>query len=168
MSTENENINSIIQRRHWFQKHLNQFVVSPRKYNRLKKKLYTCPCCAFPTLHVRNLYDVCTVFFWEDNGQDDPEVDEVWGGPNGDYSLTDARRNFTNYQSMFSPKDEYDFSIHSGVSAQKAKQKLMDYYNEIRENLNRYSQQEIFDQLENYFENISQIISRTRSEYLKS
>ena len=36
--------------------------------------------------------DICPVCFWEDDGQDDPYEDEVWAGPNGRLSLTEARR----------------------------------------------------------------------------
>jgi hypothetical protein len=34
------------------------------------------------------------VCFWEDDGQDDHDADEVRGGPNGTLSLTQARTNF--------------------------------------------------------------------------
>jgi hypothetical protein len=34
------------------------------------------------------------VCFWEDDGQDDHDADEVHGGPNRGLSLTEARRNF--------------------------------------------------------------------------
>jgi hypothetical protein len=33
------------------------------------------------------------VCWWEDDGQDSPEADEVWGGPNEEVSLTQARVN---------------------------------------------------------------------------
>lgn len=33
--------------------------------------------------------------FWEDDGQDDHDADQVRGGPNGKLSLAQARRNFT-------------------------------------------------------------------------
>lgn len=158
-------IESIKERRHWFKKHLNHFVEPTGSSGKSQTTRYTCPCCGFPTLHERKLYDSCTVCFWEDDGQDDTEADEVWGGPNGDYSLTDARSNFMNYLSMFSPKDEGDFPIHSGEPARKAKQDLLDYYERIKENLTRYSQQAIFDQLENYLKSISQVIS---SEFRKT
>jgi hypothetical protein len=46
------------------------------------------------TLRDRGGYDICPVCFWEDDGQDDPHADEVWGGPNGNLSLTAARRNY--------------------------------------------------------------------------
>ncbi len=39
-------------------------------------------------------YDICELCRWEDDGQGDASADEVWGGPNALYSLTQARRNF--------------------------------------------------------------------------
>ncbi|MEV7198411.1 CPCC family cysteine-rich protein [Streptomyces griseoluteus] len=55
---------------------------------------YQCPCCGYPTLAERGLYEICAVCFWEDDGQDDHDADRVRGGPNGLLSLTEARRNF--------------------------------------------------------------------------
>jgi Cysteine-rich CPCC len=53
-----------------------------------------CPCCGYLTLPDRGIYDICPVCFWEEDGQDDPHADEVWGGPNGSLSLTEARNNY--------------------------------------------------------------------------
>ena len=53
-----------------------------------------CPCCGQPTLRERCRYEVCPECWWEDDGQDDPHADEVWGGPNADVSLTQARANY--------------------------------------------------------------------------
>lgn len=53
-----------------------------------------CPCCGFLTLEERGNFDICPLCRWEDDGQNDPYADEVWGGPNGDCSLTEARKNF--------------------------------------------------------------------------
>jgi len=55
---------------------------------------YACPCCGFLTLKTRGHFDLCEVCFWEDDGQDDHDADDVRGGPNADLSLTAARRNF--------------------------------------------------------------------------
>jgi hypothetical protein len=55
---------------------------------------YPCPCCGFLTLPERGAYDICQVCFWEDDGQDDHDADDVRGGPNGTLSLTEARSNF--------------------------------------------------------------------------
>jgi len=54
----------------------------------------SCPCCGHATLSARSAYEICPVCFWEDDGQDDENADEVWGGPNGSLSLTEGRRNF--------------------------------------------------------------------------
>jgi hypothetical protein len=37
------------------------------------------------------------VCFWEDDGQDDHDADEVRGGPNAELSLTQARKNFREF-----------------------------------------------------------------------
>ena len=58
------------------------------------QKTYRCPCCGFRTLHGRAGYEICGVCFWEDDGQDDHDADEVRGGPNSNLSLTKARENY--------------------------------------------------------------------------
>jgi hypothetical protein len=55
---------------------------------------YPCPCCHFVTLSERGGYEICQVCFWEDDGQDDHDADEVRGGPNQSLSLTEARKNY--------------------------------------------------------------------------
>ncbi|MFZ5766349.1 MAG: CPCC family cysteine-rich protein [Thermodesulfobacteriota bacterium] len=68
----------------------------------------TCPACGYPTIGARSQYDMCRLCCWEDDGQDDEKADEVWGGPNGDYSLTEARLNFSRFSCMFRPEDTSD------------------------------------------------------------
>ena len=60
-----------------------------------------CPCCGFPTLEELNGYEICELCSWEDDGQDDLNANEVLGGPNGDYSLTEARKNFKENLTMY-------------------------------------------------------------------
>jgi hypothetical protein len=55
---------------------------------------YPCACCGYVTLPERGGFDICPVCFWEDDGQDDDDADNVRGGPNGSLSLTTARANF--------------------------------------------------------------------------
>lgn len=59
-----------------------------------KTKTYQCPCCGFKTLHSRGGFESCPVCWWEDDGQDNHDADQVRGGPNGSLSLTEARKNF--------------------------------------------------------------------------
>ncbi|MFJ4467479.1 CPCC family cysteine-rich protein [Streptomyces sp. NPDC089424] len=58
---------------------------------------FACPCCKLMTLEARGQFQICDECSWEDDGQDDPNADEVWGGPNGADSLTDARRRYAQY-----------------------------------------------------------------------
>ena len=62
-----------------------------------QEQAFRCPCCRYKTLHGRAGYEICKVCFWEDDGQDDHDADEVRGGPNGLLSLTQARLNFGLY-----------------------------------------------------------------------
>ena len=55
------------------------------------EKTFRCPCCKYKTLHSRGGFEICPVCFWEDDGQDDHDADEVRGGPNSTLSLTEAR-----------------------------------------------------------------------------
>jgi hypothetical protein len=63
----------------------------------------TCPCCGYLTLNSRANYEICELCNWEDDGQDNENADEVWGGPNSDYSLAEARANFLKYRIMYAP-----------------------------------------------------------------
>jgi hypothetical protein len=77
-------------------------------YKREFKKFhdrFVCPCCYYPTLSGRNSYEVCGLCDWEDDGQDDDDADNIAGGPNKDYSLTEARNNFKEYLTMYRPED---------------------------------------------------------------
>ena len=56
--------------------------------------IYRCPCCGYRTLRERGQHEICKVCFWQDDGQDDHDADEVRGGPNKNLSLTQARANY--------------------------------------------------------------------------
>jgi hypothetical protein len=65
------------------------------------RPLFRCPCSGLPTLSERSSWDICNVCWWEDDGQDDPRANEVWGGPNKQYSLSAARANFLSHGHMY-------------------------------------------------------------------
>jgi hypothetical protein len=62
---------------------------------------FDCPCCGLPTLGELNAYEICPVCWWEDDGQGDRDADVVRGGPNYEYSLTAARKNFAAHGHMY-------------------------------------------------------------------
>jgi len=59
--------------------------------------LYHCPCCGCRTLTERGGFNLCPVCFWEDDGQDDHDADEIRGGPNACLSLTEGRNNYRQF-----------------------------------------------------------------------
>jgi hypothetical protein len=65
----------------------NEYLNSTKK----DREAFTCPSCGYPTLSERNIYEICHICDWEDDGQDDKDADEIWGGPNGELSLTESR-----------------------------------------------------------------------------
>lgn len=75
-----------------------------------------CPCCFYLTLTERAEYETCPVCGWEDDGQDDKSADEVWGGPNGNLSLTQARYNFARIGAT-----DWDFLSHRSRSTPSAR-----------------------------------------------
>ena len=91
------------ERRRLFDERLD-WVVSDNEARRPELRC-TCPCCGYPTLSERYGYEICGLCDWEDDGQDDPYADEAWGGPNGRYSLTEARENFARHLSMYDPEE---------------------------------------------------------------
>lgn len=62
---------------------------------------FRCPCCGFPTLDEQGSFDICTICWWEDDGQDDLHADEIWAGPNGELSLSEARANVRDHGHMY-------------------------------------------------------------------
>lgn len=83
-------MNNLFERRKYFNRHLPKLIGADR-LKAIKGLGNTCPSCGYPTIYARCSFDICSICFWEDDGQDDQEADEVFGGPNDDYSLTEHR-----------------------------------------------------------------------------
>ncbi|MBT2696539.1 hypothetical protein J7E79_03745 [Bacillus sp. ISL-40] len=88
-----------------------------------------CPSCGYPTLEERGMFEICILCHWEDDGQDDPYADEVWGGPNGDYSLTEARKNFKENLIMYGDKRNILSQTDKEIETKKA---LISTFDELR------------------------------------
>ncbi|MGZ5243079.1 MAG: CPCC family cysteine-rich protein [Bacteroidia bacterium] len=73
---------------------LNEFYVRRELFDIFLKNnnvdLYSCPGCGYPTLSERGGYEICSVCNWEDDGQDESQANEIWGGPN-QLTLTENR-----------------------------------------------------------------------------
>ena len=55
---------------------------------------HPCPCCAELTVADPGGFGICPICDWQDDGQSDEDADVARGGPNGELSLTEARRRF--------------------------------------------------------------------------
>lgn len=119
------------ERRQWF----NEYSVRTKNGVAMPPspgKFYSCPCCGYPTLPERGGYDICELCDWEDDGQDDPHADEVWGGPNGTYSLSQARQNFRECGLMYDLDGDPDHVNGDNNGQWAAKQGLIRAFEAIR------------------------------------
>lgn len=83
---------------------------------------YQCPCCRLMTLETSASFEICSECGWEDDGQDDATADEVWGGPNGLLSLTQARGEYAAY---IAESDDPDSMRRGGEGAWWAEAKRL-------------------------------------------
>lgn len=98
----------------------------PRLHHPTRGDIFLCPCCGLPTLPERGGYEICVVCFWEDDGQDDPHAEEVWGGPNHHYSLSAARANFASYLTMYAPGDDRFERLRGDAQALAVKRRIVE------------------------------------------
>ena len=99
-----------------------------------------CPCCGYPTLSARGDYEICTICWWEDDGQDDADAEDVRGGPNGAYSLTRARANFADHFDM------YDTGKRIGTVANPSptRKSLLAYLTAVREGSRAFDERALY------------------------
>lgn len=93
----------------WFNQYFDRIYSSSKNNYKKFGDYFLCPCCSYPTLSERGEYEICLLCSWEDDGQDTPHENEIWGGPNSNYSLKEARENFELYYTMYRPSDEEKF-----------------------------------------------------------
>ncbi len=87
-----------------------------------------CPCCGYPTLARRDAYEICCLCIWEDDGEDDANTDGWGGGPNGAYSLTQARANVVAFGSMYHPENNTTVTGNDSAEIVALKQELIGLY----------------------------------------
>src|SRR6185503_8797643 len=97
-----------------------------------------------PTLSDRQAYELCALCNWEDDGQDDPHADEVWGGPNKDYSLTEARTNFRKDLIMFRPGGDPRIGGEDSELAKAAKRNIVGAFDELDGSAHRRSADDVW------------------------
>lgn len=132
-------------RREWFQNYITQIERGVIKVPR-SGIMYLCPCCGYPTLHGRSSFEICPLCNWEDDGQDDPYADEVWGGPNKGYSLTEARQNFRRNLVMYGSVDPRIGGSDSKLE-RKAKELMIDTFEQMPDETDAETMGKLWDQV---------------------
>jgi hypothetical protein len=56
---------------------------------------FRCPCCGYKTLEAPEALGLCPVCWWEDDGQEDSDAEDVRLTVNGALSLNEAREHYT-------------------------------------------------------------------------
>ncbi len=114
----------------WFERYVSRLDQTEGRAPVLDGR-FACPCCGRPSLSAPAEYDICPICFWEDDGQDDPNAAEVWGGPNRDYSLAEARENFRKHGTMYRPSDRKRFEQQTTPDRTAFKRRLDAIYSRL-------------------------------------
>ncbi|MEK3916232.1 CPCC family cysteine-rich protein [Paenibacillus sp. FSL H7-0331] len=107
---------------------------------------FNCPCCNYPTLEERRGWEICCLCNWEDDGKDDPLADKVWGGPNPDYSLTEARENFKKRYIMYRDRRRILKQTNKEI---QTKRNLINAFEKLR-TANNESTQQIWQEIDSF------------------
>jgi len=131
-----------------------------KKLNRV-----TCPCCGYPTLEERGNYDICDLCNWEDDGRDDEDSSKSLGGPNGGYSLDEARENFKKYRIMYSPDNNTTITHGDSEEREELKIKLVSIFDRM---ISGNNISELWKQALKIEKGLEQELARSIREYEKS
>jgi hypothetical protein len=93
----------------------------------------SCPCCGYPTLGGRGMFQICQLCSWEDDGQDAVDADEVRGDPNQSYSLTEAQENFEKHLVMYPPEDDRRIGGPDSEKVKVLKRSMMNSFDKMME-----------------------------------
>jgi len=122
---------------------------------------FNCPCCGYPTLEERQGWEICCLCDWEDDGQDDPHADEVWGGPNQDYSLAEARENFKKHYIMYRDKQTLLKQTDKEVQTKK---RLIHAFEKLRTADNKSAQQ-IWQEIDSFEKELDDMVHERVERY---
>lgn len=90
----------------------------------------SCPICGYMTLSARCSHDICSFCFWQDDGQDNPEAEKTYLGPNDVVSINEYR--IETFDWMVELKEQLDFTTPEKVQIGK-ELKVLDSYIESSE-----------------------------------
>jgi hypothetical protein len=126
---------------------------------------FSCPCCGYPMLFERGGFDICRICWWEDDGQDDPNADKVFGGPNHDYSLTDARKNFEAYLVMYPPDRDRRIGGADSEELRAIKRDLIEVFSQMLAKPSNEELNELWGKVKRLERNLSRDVKTKIKEF---
>ena len=145
-------ISQILKRRDYFDKVFPPLVGNDYRNDISFSLSNSCPSCGYLTIEERCVFNICRFCFWEDDGQDNHDANEVFGGPNSDYSLTAHRLEFYDWMEELKKNADEDKSLKSNIGNEL---KVLDGYIEREEK----NFQIVLDQIEK----LAQLFDKFRS-----
>lgn len=127
-----QKISEILRRREYFDKYFSPIEGFNYRTDISFGLSNSCPSCGYMTLGMRCSWEICTFCFWEDDGQDNHDADEVCGGPNSDYSLTAHRLEVYDWMTELKSNKETTHSIEKLLGQELTK--LDDYISKSEAN----------------------------------
>jgi len=124
-----------------------------------------CPCCGYPTLPAHCEWEICVLCNWEDDGQTDIDADRVRGGPNGKYSLTQARENYNKYLVMYSPDNDTRIMPGTWPGELDIKRALINYFEELKTADDESIKQSLWQEILKLEDKLHSITSEKIKEY---
>lgn len=139
--TDEQKILNILKRRKYFDLHFSPIEDCDRRQDISYKLSNTCPICGYMTLESRCNHDICSFCFWQDDGQDNPEADKDYIGPNWAYSITAFRIEIYDWMTKFKENKTTDNLVENSLGHELIK--LDSFINE-----NKSTTQLILNQIE--------------------
>lgn len=136
----------------------------------MESKRDKCPCCGYLTLPHRihsqmPQWDICILCNWEDDGQTDKDADKVYGGPNGSYSMSEARSNFKTYFVMYSPDNDTRCTPGEWPEEIKIKKSLIKLFEENRILADEGKKTQIWSEIINLENKLGEITNQRVKQY---
>jgi len=98
-------------------------------------------------LYERYAWQNCILCIWEDEDGPEDLPDEIYGGANSDYSLTESRLNFQKYLIMYRPSDSR-FTILRNNKMDDLKRKVISMYTKLEQTHDETEQDTINKKIE--------------------
>jgi hypothetical protein len=153
--TDQQKISEILKRREYFDMSFPPIERCDARRDISYSLSNSCPICGYMTLASRCDHDICGICFWQDDGQDNPEAEKNYIGPNDAHSINKFRIEIFDWLNELKSLKKNTGSIENQIGQELVK---LENYISTR-TLNRQIVLEQIDFLSGLFNNYRQINS---------